>query len=157
MLNSKQQTGSTSDKHEQIMRDIQRRIRQEQTANPRCRNAVRNAKMVYPAKPADIPYSISLYQHLDVAQNKLPDYGRTLELRSNILAKIPLLGSLFQAIQLRLHQIALFYTLRAQRHQQDINQHLLESIEQLTAENQKQKRAIIQLQEQLIAVQEKTE
>lgn len=127
---------------------IENRIRQAQHAKQHTRS-LRNAKLLYPAKPADIPYNTQLYQHLDTAKNSITTYSRDLQIAENSLAKVPLLGKVVQAIQRQLHQIALFYTNRAMRHQLEINEHLLESLGQLTLENQKQQRIIAELQEQL--------
>lgn len=142
------QTKNSINNNNDILTTIESRIQQAQEVNPHTRTS-QNAKLLYPAKPADIAYNILLYQHLDATKNNLTNYSRDLHIEKNKLTKIPLFGKIMYAMQRQLHQIALFYTNRALRYQLEINQHLLESIGQLTIENQKQQRLITNLQEQL--------
>jgi len=138
---------------EAILQRIQSRIRQAYSRTPPHPGALRHAKLFYPGKPADIPYDTAFYQHLESTRRLLPAYDHALQLGPNKLARIPLLGKLFQKAQTGLHQIALFYVIRAQRHQLEVNRRLQESVERLLVENQKQQRLIMQLREQTAARQ----
>ena len=141
-------TTDTSNDTIDILAKIENRIQQAQHSSQHTKTT-RHAKLLYPAKPADIPYNILLYQHLDETKNTLTTYNRDMQIAENKLTKIPFVGRIVRSIQQQLHQVALFYTNRALRHQLEINQHLVESIGQLTIENQKQQRLIVELQEQL--------
>lgn len=138
----------------QIMEHIQNQLQQAAASQPK--HGMRNSQLTYPAKPADIPYNLTLYSHLHAAQTEMPNYDRELLIQPNAFTKIPIIGKVALAIQTHLHQIALFYVNRSLRHQLEMNQHLLTSIEQLTIEQQKQQRVIKNLQNQIQALQEKS-
>lgn len=110
--------------------------------------------IVYPGKPADIPYDVALYQHLQAAERQAPDFERDLLLSKSPLQSWPLIGPLFQKIRRGLHRIALFYVNRSLKHQFQINRHLLESVGRLTAVTQQQQRTIQALQNELEALKQ---
>ena len=133
--------------HSQIMQYIQNQIQQAEQSQPKL--TVRNAKRTYPAKPADIPYNLTLYAYLDTTKTLIPAYSTDFQRKQNSVTNLPLIGKLIRMIQTQLHQVALFYTIRALNHQQEVNGHLLACIEQLTIETQIQQRMINELQEQI--------
>ncbi len=107
--------------------------------------------VVFPGKPADIPYDIALYAHMQQAAEKIPRFEREMLLNETGWSQLPLIGGLLQKVRRALHGIGLFYVNRSLQHQQAVNQHLWEAVGQLTAVTQQQQRTIAALQAQLAA------
>lgn len=135
----------------QIMQTIQNQIRQAALSQPKL--PLRNAERTYPIHPADIPYSRIMYDYLATTKALFPTYSREFERKQNSLTNLPIIGKLIQTLQTQLHQVALFYTIRALNHQEEVNEHLFVCLEQLTIETQKQQRMISQLEEEIHSLQ----
>ena len=111
--------------------------------------------VVYPGKPDDIAYDVSLYEHLEQATARYPVIPRNVAMTDSLLDKVPILGSIWQSLRRQLHNISLFYADRALQHQVHINLNLVEAVGRLTAVTQQ--RQINALQQQLAQSQEKDE
>ncbi len=108
--------------------------------------------VVFPGKPADIPYDIELYAHMQQAAQAIPAFDRELLLSESRWSHLPIAGPLLQKGRRALHSIALFYANRTLQHQQTVNWHLWEAVGRLTAVTQQQQRHIEALQAQLTAL-----
>ena len=135
----------------QIMQTIQNRIQQAALSQPEF--TLRNAERTYPVKPADIPYNLTMYANLASTKALIPAYSTEFQRNQNSLTKLPVIGKIIQTLQTQLHQVALFYTIRALNHQQEVNEHLFACIEELTIETQTQQRMIYQLEEEIHSMQ----
>ena len=140
---------SQQNKAELNLDDIQNQIKTEYELALKNKHPFpANPNVVFPGKPADIPYNISLYQNLLAAQALAPNFARDVYLEKSSVDSIPVIGGLLFKIRQQLHNISLFYTNRALKHQLEINKQLIESVGQLTAVTQQQARTIQQLQKQ---------
>lgn len=138
----------------QIMQTIQNQIQQAALSQPKL--TLRNAKRTYPVKPADIPYNLTLYGYLATTKTLIPAYSTDFQRKQNSITNLPVIGKIIQTIQTQLHQVALIYTIRTLNHQQEVNEHLVACLEQLTIETQTQQRMISELQEQIDNLQKES-
>lgn len=139
----------------ELMDQLQAKIKQ--TTRKRPPQSTVNIHLLYPAKPADIPYNLNLYDGLKSAKAMIPNFSTTTEMQQNRLTQLPVLGKVIKSVQFQLHQIARFYAHRALRHQREVNEYLVQCLEQLTIESQKQQRTISQLQQELNKLQQETQ
>lgn len=143
------------EKNKQVMQHIQTQIEKVRTSHNH--HIPKSTKILFPGKPADIPYNLDLYAYLETIQILIPSYKTEQQLKQTALNKVPIIGKLVKIIQTQLHQVARFYVNRSLGHQQEVNNHLFECLAQLTIESQKQQRMICHLQTQLNNLQEEAE
>jgi len=103
----------------------------------------------YPDKPDDITYDLELYQHLNLVNQEWSQTGTTFDLKESAFSRLPILGDLWRALQLRMHGPALFYANRVAERQMAINGEVVEVLNRLVATSQGQQREINTLREEL--------
>ena len=111
-------------------------------------------QVTYPQKPEDIEYDPNLYHHLHLANKLFPDVETEVMLAPSPATRVPVLGKLWAGIRLQAHSLLIFYVNRAVAHEVEVNRHLVSSLNLLTAENQRQQRAITVLEEELARLRE---
>ena len=135
---------------EQIMDEIRSQLNQSRMdVNQKQRTLPSFRGAVYPQKPDDIVYDITFYEILDEINQVKRQTGTTLDIRESSINRIPLIGRLWQKLQIQLHRPALFYANRAADRQAELNAQLVEILNKLYAANQEQQREINSLKDAL--------
>lgn len=111
-------------------------------------------QVTYPHKPEDIPYDPNLYHHLHLANTLYTDVETESILAPSPATRLPVIGKLWATIREQAHSLVRFYVNRAVAHEVEVNRHLVNSLNLLTAENQRQQREIVRLQEQVAALRD---
>lgn len=106
-----------------------------------------------PIPPDDLPYAFGLYHHLQRANDIYSQADTAPVLAPSPATRLPLLGRLWQLIRGETHNLILFYVNRSLAHQVSVNRHLVQTLNELTRQNEAQQRAIIALQAQVAARQ----
>ena len=137
----------------QIMEQIRQRIRQrreelgyEQRTFPTFEAAA------YPGEPDDMPYDLTLYRHLRLANKTYIRSRAEVELTPSPATRLPILGRLWGLIRAQAHHLVLFYITRDVAQQTEVNRHLVGVLNRLTALSQEQQRAIKALQAEVEAL-----
>lgn len=144
---------------EQIMTELRQRIqkRREEVGYEQRTFPTFGAATPLPEATTDLPAAGSLYHHLRQA-NQLYNQVETAPLLAPSQAtRLPVVGRLWQIVRDQAHQLILFYVNRYATHQTNVNRHLVSVANELTRQNQEQQQAIRRLQEQVEALQRKTD
>ena len=99
-------------------------------------------------------YHPDLYHHLHLANKLYTDVETESILASSPATRLPLIGNLWGTIREQAHSLVRFYVNRAVAHEVEVNRHLVNALNLLTAENQRQQRAIAELEEALAALRD---
>ncbi len=133
-----------------IMADIRARItqRREENGYP---NMIfpTYGDVVYPEKPSDIDYDPNLYHHLGLANKLYNDVETEAAVLPSPATRIPILGSFWGQIRKHAHGLVLFYVNRFVDHEVEVDRQLVNVVNLLTIENQRQQREISILQDEM--------
>lgn len=110
-----------------------------------------------PSPPDDLPYAFGLYHHLQRANDIYSQAETAPVLAPSPATRLPLLGRLWQLIRGETHNLILFYVNRSLAHQISVNRHLVQTLNELTRQNEAQQRAILALQAQVAALRERSQ
>ena len=103
----------------------------------------------YHGEPTDIEYDPNLYHDLRLANETFANVDTAAQLPATRATQLPIFGALWVRVRAYLHRIILFYVNRALTHQVNVNRHFISVLNQLTAQNQDQRRQILALKSQL--------
>lgn len=101
-----------------------------------------------PELPQNSAVSKTLYHHLREL-NKMPPPETTPVLASSPAMSMPLFGRLWSIIREQAHQLVLFYVNRALMYETVVNNHTLNTLNELTRLTQSQQEEIYRLQEEI--------
>lgn len=111
-------------------------------------------QMTYPEKPADIVYDPDLYHHLHLVNKLYADVETEPLLAGSAATRVPVLGKLWSLIRGNAHNLVLFYVNRGITHQVEVNRHLVNTLNLVVADNQRQERELVALRAELEALKE---
>ena len=106
--------------------------------------------ITYPDKPEDIAYDPNLYHHLHLVNKLYNDVQTEPLLAASPATRVPILGKLWSQIRGQAHNLVIFYVNRAVQHEVEVNRHLVNALNLLTADNQRQQRQIAMLQDEIV-------
>jgi len=99
-----------------------------------------------PDFPPDIPYSFSLYYHLQRAYELYPAADTAPLLAPSPATRVPLLGRLWVQVRREAHNLILFYVNRHLAHETAVNRHLIAAMSELTRQLEAQQRRVADLE-----------
>ncbi len=105
--------------------------------------------VIYPEKPIDIPYDPNLYHHLSLVNKLYSDVETEAVLLPSPATRVPIAGKLWSKFRKSAHGLVLFYVNRAIDHEVEVDRHLVNVVNLLTIENQRQQRQISALREEI--------
>jgi len=103
----------------------------------------------YPDPPDDLPYSADLYHHLRQANNLYEEVETEPILAHSAALRVPVLGGVWKLIRRQAHSLVLYYVNRGLAHQVVLDRHQISVLNQLVIENEKLKRTVATLQDQV--------
>ncbi len=107
-----------------------------------------------PDFPEDIPYSFSLYYHLQRAHELYSSAETAPALAPSPATRLPVAGRLWQQLRREAHNLVLFYVNRHLAHETAVNRHLIAAMGEMIRQLETQQREIARLEAQ-IAEQER--